>query len=566
MAKSRLSFIIFNFSFVIAVMGCKRTKDDPQYALHNPESNVQFKDVTTEAGIQFRHVHGGSGEKYFVETMGSGAAFLDYDNDGDQDLYLVNSSILPGFESEEIPRNLLFRNEGDGTFTDITDGAGVGDTGYGMGAAVGDVNNDGYLDIYVTNFGPNLLYRNNGNGTFTDIAQEAGVADTLWGTSAAFADVDGDGFLDLYVCNYVDFTFQNHKFCSDAFKKYRSYCHPDQYNGVPDLLYRNNGDGTFSDVTSAAGIYSMKGKGLGVVPFDYDNDGDFDLYIANDSVRNFLYQNNGDGTFSDVALLTGTSHNEEGKTEAGMGTDFGDYDNDGFFDLFVTNLDQETNTLYHNEGGDHFTDASYLSGLGKPSLIYVGWGTNFFDYDNDGDADLFITNGHTDTFLTYTYSQRDLLFSNNGDGIFVDFSITSGEYFKTAKVGRGTAIADYDNDGDVDLFITNSNDTPNLLRNDGGGQHNWLIVKTVGTKSNRDGIGARIKVITGDLIQMDEVKSGSSYLCQNDLRLHFGLGKRKKVDGLEIRWPSGLVETYGKTEVNQILVVVEGEGVKKDGV
>ncbi|MCH7762040.1 CRTAC1 family protein, partial [candidate division TA06 bacterium] len=472
--------------------------------------------------------------------MGSGAAFLDYDNDGNLDLYIVNSGPLPGFGSEEVIRNLLYRNEGDGTFTYVTEEAGVGDTGYGMGVSVGDLDNDGYPDIFVTNFGPNLLYHNNGDGTFTDVTRKAGVGDDRWGCSAAFLDYDGDGYLDLYVTNYLDFTFDNHKFCGDPVKNIRAYCHPDHYNGVEDILYRNNGDGTFSDVTKAAGVSNPEGKGLGVICFDYDNDGDTDIYITNDSVRNFLYRNNGDGTFTDVTLFTGAGYNEDGKTEAGMGTDFGDYDHDGYFDIFVTNLDYETNTLYHNDEGDYFADLTFLAGLGEPSIDYVGWGTNFIDYDNDGDEDLFLTNGHVIDNINLlnpnlTVAQRDFLFENRGDGTFADVSSQSGEYFSIEKVGRGTAFGDYDNDGDVDLFVTNSNDTPNLLRNDGGNQNNWLMIKTLGRQSNRDGIGTRISVVSGDLIQMDEVKSGSSYLCQNDLRVHFGLGKRRQVDRVEIR-------------------------------
>jgi hypothetical protein len=558
--------------FLFSVWGCSGTDDTPQSALRNPNSGVQFIDVTAQAGIGFRHVHGGSGTKYLVETMGSGAAFLDYDNDGDQDLYLVQSGDISKSQvtDYQLPfTNILYRNEGDGTFTDVTEEAGVGDKGYGMGVVVGDIDNDGYSDIFISNFGSNLLYHNNGDGTFTDVTLKAGVGDDRWGCSAAFLDYDGDSYIDLYVTNYLDFTLGNHKFCGDPAKSIRSYCHPDHYNGVDDILYRNNGDGTFTDVTKESGVFNTEGKGLGVICLDYDNDGDIDIYVANDSVRNFLYRNNGDGTFTDVTLLIGAGYNEDGKTEAGMGTDFADFDNDGYFDIFVTNLDYETNTLYHNDGGTYFTDLTFIKGLGEASINYVGWGTNFFDYDNDGDSDLFIVNGHVIDNInllnpSLKAAQRDFLFQNQGDGEFLETATLMGEHFSVEKIGRGTAFGDYDNDGDVDLFITNSNDTPNFLQNDGGNQNNWLMVKTVGQKSNRNGIGARITVVSGDLTQMDEVKSGSSYLCQNDLRVHFGLGKRKVVDRLQIRWPSGLVETYKDVETNQFLIITEGEGIEEE--
>jgi hypothetical protein len=557
----------------IAIIGCKGTDDTPNSALRTPHSVVQFTDVTSEARIQFRHVHGGSGEKYFVETMGSGAAFLDYDNDGDQDFYLVQSgeilkSRIPAQESPMT--NILYRNEGDGTFTDVTEKAGVGDTGYGMGVAVGDIDNDGNLDIYVTNFGPNVFYHNNGDGTFTDVTENAVVGDEQWGASAAFADVDADGYLDLYVVNFVDFSFDNNKFCGDKKKGIRSYCGPLSYNGISDILYRNNGDMTFTDVTKEAGVKNPEGKGLGVVFLDYDNDGDVDIYIANDSVMNFFYRNDGHGIFTDVTHLSGTGFNEHGRVQAGMGVDAGDFDNDGYFDLFVTNFSHDYNTLYRNNGSGVFNDFTFLTSLEKTSWSYVGWGTGFFDYDNDGDQDIFITNSNS----VYEYGlmeiheeeegpQEDLLYENQGDGTFADVSKRSGEYFLTEKGGRGTAFGDIDNDGDLDLLVTNNNDEVVLLQNDGGNQNNWLLVKTIGTKSNRDGIGARIRVVSGDLAQVEEVRSGSSYLCQSDLRVHFGLGKRERVDRLEIHWPSGLDETFKNIKPNQLLILTEGKGIEE---
>ncbi|MCH7761368.1 CRTAC1 family protein, partial [candidate division TA06 bacterium] len=514
-------------------MGCSSQEETTQSALRTPKFEVQFTDVSSTAGIQFKHAHGGTGKKVLIETMGPGAAFWDYDNDGDQDLFVVNSGILQGFQFERNPQNVLYRNNGDGTFTDITETTGLGETGYGMGVAVADYDNDGYLDLFLANFGTNHLYHNNGDGTFTDVTQKAGVGDERWGTSASFADVNSDGLLDLYVTNFLNLSLDNPKLCKDKKRGIRIYCGPLQFDGVSDILYMNNGDGTFTDVSNASGISNPVGKGLGVVFVDYDNDGDVDIFIANDSVRNFLYQNDGKGTFTEVTLQSGVGYNEDGKAQAGMGTDAGDYDNDGYLDIFVTNFSDDVNTLYHNNGDKTFEDVSYLTGVGEPSYPYVGWGTNFFDYDNDGDQDLLVVNGHPlysleERIEEEPTAQGDLLFENQGNGTFIDVSLKSGDYFHTERVGRGLAVGDYDNDGDIDLFVTNNNQEANLLRNDGGNQNNWLMIKTIGTKSNRDGIGARIKVFSGELTQMDEVRSGTSYLCQNDLRVHCGFGKRRK--------------------------------------
>lgn len=575
--KGLNSFYLLFLFFLFFLLTCNRKEENPQSSQSSPLPKIAFEDVTDEAGILFKHVHGGTGEKYFPETMGSGVAFLDYDGDGDLDLFLLNSGSMPGLNIEDFGlkiedlKDRLFRNNGDGTFTDVTpESKGLGDSGYGMGVAVGDYDNDGDPDLYATNFGPNIFYRNNGDGTFSDATEKAGVGDTLWGTSTLFLDYDADGFLDLFVANYLDFTFQNHKFCGDRIKNIRAYCHPNQYNGVSNVLYHNNGDGTFTDVTRKAGIFNSEGKGLGAVATDYDNDGDLDLYIANDSVRNFLYRNNGDGTFTDVTFETGTGYDEDGKAEAGMGTDAGDVNGDGYFDLFVTNLDHETNTFYENQGGKYFKDATDLAGLGEPSLNYVGWGTNFFDFDSDGDLDLFVANGNVidNVEILYespyhTFMQKSHLYVNRGDGNFRLAGSEMGEYFTEKRVGRGTAFGDYDNDGDQDLFVTHNNQEAILLRNDGGNRNNWILIKTIGTKSNRDGIGARIIVTSGDLVQMEEVRSGTSYLSQNDLRVHFGFENRKKVDLLEIRWPSGRAESYQNLEVNQILTLTEGEGIEK---
>ena len=358
------------------------------------DTNIQFVDVTQEAGIHWKHVDGRSGQKYFMETLGSGAAFFDYDADGDPDLYFVNGAPLPGYVSQEIPTNCLYRNNGDGTFTDVTEKAGVGDTGYGHGCAVGDYNNDGQLDLYVTNYGTNRLYRNNGDGTFAEVAESVGVTEPRWSTSCAFADYDRDGNLDLYVVNYIVFDINENPWCGLREKGIRAYCEPDNFIAQSDTLYRNNGDGTFTDVTKTAGIYNTTGKGLGVVWADYNNDGAADIYVANDSTENLFYRNNGDGTFEEVGFMVGVALSENGAAENGMGTTFGDWNNDGWFDLTVTNYAQQTNTLYHNDADGFFTDATTTTKTAQRTYPYLGWATAFIDYDNDGYQDLFVANGH----------------------------------------------------------------------------------------------------------------------------------------------------------------------------
>ena len=531
----------------------------------SPAAPAQFTSVTKEAGIHFKHHDGASGQLYFIEPLGGGAAFLDYNNDGLQDIYLVNGAALPPLpkgqsDRSEPPRNALYRNNGDGTFIDVSVAAGVADTGYGMGCAVGDYNNDGFSDLYVTNFGANIFFRNNGDGTFTDVTKETGTGDTRWGASCAFADYDNDGFLDLYVTNYVKYTIESDRGCMN--KGVRVYCDPRLYEGESDILYHNNGDGTFTDVTESTGFSKATGRGLALAWGDYDDDGDMDVYIANDADQNFLYCNNGDGTFTDVSLAAGVGFSEDGDAENGMGADFGDYDNDGRLDLIVTNFQDQTNTLYHNEGDGLFSDVSYASQIGAISLPYLAWGVSFCDYDNDGYQDLFIANGHLDENVqafspTGFYEQPNLFFHNNGDGTFDEVGVDSGSGMRLEKVSRGFAYADYDNDGDLDLLVTNLNGSPDLLQNRNN-QNTWLTFKLIGTRSNRDAIGTRVKVKTGNLIQIREVRSGSSYLSQNDMRLHFGLGKHRQIDRIEIHWPSGLQEQLEGIEVNQILTLVEG--------
>ena len=555
--KRRSSIIGILILFLIATV-----VQGPLIPPVSADTNIQFVDVTQEAGIHWKHVDGRSGQKYFMETLGSGAAFFDYDADGDPDLYFVNGAPLPGYVSQEIPTNCLYRNNGDGTFTDVTEKAGVGDTGYGHGCAVGDYNNDGQLDLYVTNYGTNRLYRNNGDGTFTEVAESAGVTEPRWSTSCAFADYDRDGNLDLYVVNYIVFDINENPWCGLREKGIRAYCEPDNFIAQSDTLYRNNGDGTFTDATQTAGIYNTTGKGLGVVWGDYNNDGAADIYVANDSTENLFYRNNGDGTFEEVGFMVGVALSENGAAENGMGTTFGDWNNDGWFDLTVTNYAQQTNTLYHNDADGFFTDATTTTKTAQRTYPYLGWATAFIDYDNDGYQDLFVANGHLHENLAElgqegTYGQRNLLFRNNSNGTFTEISETLGPGMKLTDVSRGATFADYDLDGDIDIVVTNSNTAPRLLRNDGGNRKNWLQIRLTATNGSTDAIGARVKITTGKLTQTREVRSGDGYLSQQDLTLHFGIGDSEQVDSIEVQWQTGAKQFIGSVPANQVLSLEE---------
>ena len=517
-------------------------------------------DVTASVGIDFQHVNGASGRYYYLETYGSGAVFFDYDADGHLDLYVINSAPLPGFSSTETPTNILYHNDGGGTFTDVTAAAGVGDPSYGMGVCAGDYDNDGHVDLYVTNFGPNILYHNDGDGTFTDVTAAAGVGDARVGSSAAFADWDADGDLDLYVANYAKFSVETNKKCYQG--GIQVYCDPAQYAGDSGVFYRNDGDGTFTDVTRKVGGYTEAGRQLGVVFGDYDDDGDVDLYVANDGMANFLFQNVGDGQFREVGMVSGVALNEGGRPEAGMGTDFGDYDNDGDLDIIVCNFQWESCRLFQNEGQGFFADVSFATQVGESTLSVLTFGTDFFDYDNDGDLDLYMANGHVNENAqifdeAVSFPQRDQLFRNEGDGVFSDVTEQSGPGLELVMVSRGATFGDYDNDGDIDVFVCNNNQRGVLLRNEGGNQKHWITIETAGTISNRDGIGTRIKVMAGDLVQIEEVRSGSSYLSQNDIRVHFGLGERTLIDRIEIRWPGGIEQVLERVRADQILAVEE---------
>jgi hypothetical protein len=529
------------------------------------EAPVRFTNVAVEAGITFKHENGASAQKYMPETMAGGSIIFDYNNDGWPDLFFVNGGSFTDKQKAAAARHGLYRNNKNGTFTDVTAGSGIGVSGFGMGACSADYDNDGWPDLYITSFGGNKLYHNNGNGTFTDVTEKAGVGSKLWSASCAFGDVDNDGHVDLFVTNYVDFGVNNNKYCVFSGDT-RVYCHPNVYNGQPDILYRNNGDGTFTDISKQAGIYRTTGKGLGVVFGDYDGDGWTDIYVANDSVPNFLFHNKGKGVFEEVALLAGVAVGNDGQPLAGMGTDMGDIDGDGLLDIFVTNLDRQTHSLYRNLGKGLFANITFESGVGEATLPFVGFGALFFDYDNDMDLDLAIANGdvidNVSMFRDSTsYFQRKLLLQNDGTGKFKDVGPASGTGFALKKAGRSLSAGDIDNDGDLDLLIGNVGQSPDLLRNEGGNKLNSLLIRTIGSKSNRDGIGARLKLTVGGKTLVREVKAGSSYLSQSDMRVHFGMGHAARAERLEIRWPSGTVDALENVEANQILTVTEGRGV-----
>jgi hypothetical protein len=504
-----------------------------------------FEEVTAEAGFDFKHDHGGSGRRYMVETMAGGGGFLDLDGDGWLDVYLVQGQPLPGRSDAKPLTDTVLRNRNGKGFEDHTARVVGAEPGYGMGACFADIDNSGTTDVYVTRFGPDLLLSNQ-DGRLVDATAGSGVDNPDWAASCAFADYDRDGCLDLYVVNYVDFSLNHHIECREG--DLPVYCHPDAYEGVPDLLYRGHCDGTFSEVSAAAGLGDrdpQQGKGLGVVWTDLDGDGHVDLYVSNDSTRNFLYRNRGDGTFMEIGALSGSAFNERGMTEAGMGVDAGDVDGDGHFDLFVANLDFETNTFYRNQGGASFGDETVSAGLAAPSLTRVGFGVDLFDADNDGDLDLFIANGHIidnihEANPTLAFAQPDQLFQNR-DGRFEAVGDAAGDYFKRAMVGRGAAVADVDADGDLDLLVTNCNEKAVLLANRIGEEANSLLLRLV-SHHGRDAIGARATVRVGDRSLVEEVRAGTGYLSQGDLRLHFGLGQAASIEDLEIRWPEGDIQ------------------------
>jgi len=522
---------------------------------------VAFEDVTQAAGLRFQHTNGATPEKHMVETMGSGGLFFDYDNDGWIDIFLVDGGSVADRQVTRQARHRLYHNRGLGAFDDVTASSGITHADNGIGACAADYDNDGLKDLYVTNDGPNSLFRNTGNGVFADVTRAAGVGSPLLSTSCAFLDVDRDGDVDLFVANYVDLRAERQ--CGDS--RVRAYCRPELYDGLPNILYRNNGNGTFSDVSREAGMLGVTGKGLGVAVGDYDNDGWPDVFVANDLTPDFLYHNTGGGEFEEVGLLAGVAVASDGRARAGMGTDFGDYDGDGLLDLVVTNFMGESHNIFGNLGDGLFMDATLASGIGQPTLPFVGFGALFVDYDQDADLDLIIANGHVldnaDHFTPKaTYAQQNLLLRNQG-GRFTDVAAMAGPGFALVKVSRGLFAGDIDNDGDLDLLVTNNGQTADLLRNDQGHPGNALLVRVVGTTSNRDGLGARLRLAAGGKTQLREVKSGSSYLGQSDARVHFGVGRTAALDRLEVVWPSGETDVVDGPPLNHIITIVEGQGL-----
>ena len=536
-----------------------------------PSQRVHFVEAASPAGIDFVHERGASPSFYYVEYIGGGALFFDADGDGDPDLYLANGRRLDGpLDAARGPRNRFYENDGQGRFTDATEASGLGDPRYSVGLCAGDYDNDGDVDVYVTNFdGGNALYHNDGTGRFHDVATTAGVTGLpVFDSACAFADVDGDGWLDLYVANYVDHWFDNNKACHgvrlDDRSQMRRYCFPGDYEPLPDTLYRNRGDGTFEDVSAAWGV-DVPGRSLGVAFGDYDNDGDTDLVVACDRSRNLLFENMDGLRFQELGPATGLALSKNGRAKAGMGIACGDVDGDGRLDVTVTYFEDEANGLYRNEGNHQFADVTRSSGVGRSSYEMLGWGVDFLDADLDGDVDLFVANGHIiDNIHLFRkapspYLQRNLFYCNDGSGRFQSAGQQAGPAFEREDVSRGLATADVDGDGDLDVLVTNLGRTVELYRNETprGGRH-WLAVRTVGTLSNRDGIGARVTARLADGRELiREVRSGQSYLSQNEQRVHFGLGTTTELPELEVRWPSGSITTLRNIATDQVMEIVE---------
>jgi hypothetical protein len=580
--------VLLPFSLVLAL-------DNPQNTATKPLA--YFTDIAKRAGLTMTNTFGGvTTKKYIIETTGTGVAIFDYDNDGWPDIFIVNGTKLDVLPAGEAPSNHLYRNNHDGTFTDVTAKAGLVHSGWGQGVCVGDYDNDGFEDLYVTYYGKNVLYRNNGDGTFTDVSEKAGVAGSgkAWGTGCAFVDYDRDGHLDLMVANYVDFDLSTTPAPGERstclWKGAPVMCGPQGLPGGKNILYHNRGDGTFEDVSTKAHIDKADGHyAFSVSTLDYDDDGWPDIFVACDSTPSILYHNNRDGTFKDVAITAGAAFNEDGRAQAGMGSTVADYDGDGRLDIFKTNFSDDTATLYRNNGDGTFDDVTYAAGLGLHTQ-YLGWGTMFFDFDNDGWPDLLLVNGHVypevDTqHLGSNFQEPRILYHNNGNGTFTDVSATSGPGIITASSSRGLAIGDLWNDGRLAAVISNMNAPPSLLVNEVRTPNHWITLRLTGsfpaaktksqatstapgaviTKSSRDAIGARIRVKAGFRILIDEVRSGSSFISNNDMRVHFGLGSVTKIDWVEVRWPSGLVERFDGVSVDTFQNLKEGAGSSASG-
>ncbi len=567
-ARRRILRFIFTAAFLLPVLafarGASARKAASQAEEHEPG---KFVDITQKAGVNFHYQSSHTSRKYLLETMGAGVALFDYDNDGRLDIFLVNGAPLADPTPKgTIPQktgpqywNRLYHQKADGTFEDVTEKAGLQGFGYGMGVAAGDYDNDGYEDLYVTAYGGNRLYHNNGDGTFTDVTQKAGVAGSGWSSSAAWVDLDNDCLLDLVVLRYVEWDFDD-IWCGEHKEGYRAYCHPDYFKPIAPLVYHNNGDGTFTEVTQKIGL-GKPGKGLGIAIADYDRDGCIDLFIANDSMVEFLYHNKGNGTFEEVGLMSEVAVDSDGRTYAGMGADFADYDNDGWPDIVVTNLANQRYALYRNNKDGSFTYSTTTTGLSRITMTHSGWGVRLFDYDNDGWKDLLIAQGHDlDTvelsFPNLRYREPMLLARNTGKE-FVDVSALSGDVFQRAWVARGLAIGDIDNDGRLDAVVTTNDGPAYVLHNETPEKNHWLLLKLVGHKSNRDGIGAAVELTAGTRRQYATVTTASSYLSSGDKRVHFGLGNEAVAQEIVIRWPSGIVQTLKDVKADQILQVDE---------
>jgi hypothetical protein len=497
------------------------------------ESSIKLTNVTKETRITFKHTDGSSGRYYIMETVSAGLALFDYDNDGDVDIYFLNGAPLKGTKANVPPKNALYRNEGNWKFTDVTEQAGLGDTGYGLGVAVADYDNDGDQDVYLNNYGPNVLYQNNGDGTFTDITKRAGVDNGFQvGAGACFLDMDKDGDLDLYVANYLEFSYDTH--VTKNIQGVPVYANPRHYRPVHDNLFRNNGDGTFTDISRECGIADHAGWGMGTVCSDYDNDGDTDIFIANDVAENFLFMNNGSGKFEEVALISGFAYDLSGHSQGSMGVDCGDYDNDGRLDFYMTSFEQQFAALYKNVGNGIFEEVNLITRAGAGTRPYVTWGNSFVDFDNDGDRDIFVACGH------------------------LQDNVEAGDGLKVKLSSRGAGFDDLDNDGDIDAVIMNSRREPTILRNDSLSKGHWIQVRLRGTKSNRNGVGAHVKVVAGDLTLLDEVHSGRGYQSHYGMRLHFGLGNREKVDSIEVRWIGGRMDVFKNVIVDRLVTLTEG--------
>jgi enediyne biosynthesis protein E4 len=563
-------FLVLVLTLCCLLSRAQSTKDLPNAKAQAPVAH--FTDIAEKAGLTMMNVFGGvDTKKYIIETTGTGVAIFDYDNDGWPDIFIVNGTTLEGFPAGKAPTNHLYRNNHDGTFTDVTQTAGLTASGWGQGVCVGDYDNDGWDDLYVTYYGKNRLYHNE-KGVFKEVASKAGVAGTgkAWGSGCAFVDYDRDGSLDLIVTNYVDFDLSTApapgERASCMWKGTPVMCGPRGLPGAKNILYHNRGDGTFEDVTLKAHIDRTEGHySLGVTTLDFDGDGWPDIYVACDSTPSILYRNNHDGTFTDVAVTAGAAFNEDGREQAGMGTTVGDFDGDGRPDIFKTNFSDDTSTLYRNNGDGTFTDATFSAGLGLHTQ-YLGWGTMFFDFDNDGWPDLILANGHVypevDKYhLGSSFQEPRILYHNEGNGTFTDISATAGPGITTPASSRGLVVGDLWNDGRLSVVISNMSARPSVLVNDVHYSNHWIALKTLGVRSNRDGIGAKLTLKIGKRLLVDEVRSGSSYISNSDMRVHFGLGSATKIDGLQVRWPSGLVEQFENLTIDSIQTLKEGTGV-----